>query len=64
MIDLDLEADGIRRSLATMPIQRMAEPEDIAAAVVWLASPSARHVSGQSLTVAGGMEGRVQHWPA
>lgn len=63
MVDLDLEADGIRRSMATMPIQRMAEPEDIAAAVAWLASPSARHVSGQSLTVAGGMEGRVQHWP-
>jgi hypothetical protein len=30
---------------------------------VWLASPGARHVSGQSVTIAGGMEGRVQHWP-
>jgi 3-oxoacyl-[acyl-carrier protein] reductase len=63
MIDDELEADGIRRSLATMPLQRFADPDDIAEATLWLSSPSARHVSGQFLTVAGGMEGRVQFWP-
>lgn len=63
MIDDELEADGIRRSLATMPLQRFADPEDIAEATLWLCSPAARHVSGQFLTVAGGMEGRVQFWP-
>ncbi|MFT6833938.1 MAG: 3-oxoacyl-[acyl-carrier protein] reductase, partial [Planctomycetota bacterium] len=33
---------------------------DIANALVWLLSPAAsRHVSGEIVTVAGGMEGRV-----
>jgi 3-oxoacyl-[acyl-carrier protein] reductase len=63
MIDEELEADGIRRTLATMPLQRVAAPEDIAEATLFLSSPSARHVTGQFLTVAGGMEGRVQFWP-
>ncbi len=59
MIDVDLEAAAIQRTLATMPLKRLAEPEDVARAALWLASPAARHVTGQVLTVAGGMEGRV-----
>ncbi|WP_078427316.1 SDR family NAD(P)-dependent oxidoreductase [Alkalihalobacterium alkalinitrilicum] len=36
------------------PIQRMGEPEDIAEAVVYLASPGANYVTGQVLKVCGG----------
>ena len=42
-----------------MPLRQLARCEDIARAAVFLASPlAARHVSGERLTVAGGMEGR------
>jgi acetoacetyl-CoA reductase/3-oxoacyl-[acyl-carrier protein] reductase len=41
---------------ARIPMGRMAEPADIAAAVAFLASDDARHMTGQSLVVDGG------HW--
>jgi NAD(P)-dependent dehydrogenase (short-subunit alcohol dehydrogenase family) len=48
--------DEIERvKLETVPIRRANEPEDIAAMVVFLASPSARNVSGQSFNVDGGL---------
>ena len=39
---------------ATTPLGRIAEPEDIAAFIVFLASDHARHMTGQVLTVDGG----------
>jgi 3-oxoacyl-[acyl-carrier protein] reductase len=57
--DLDL----VRRAAQTMPLRRIARADDIARAAVWLCSPVARHVTGQALTVAGGMEGRVLWQP-
>ncbi|GLR65487.1 dehydrogenase [Acidocella aquatica] len=36
------------------PMQRIAEPEDIAAAIAFLACDAARHITGQVLTVDGG----------
>ena len=51
------QIDSITR---TMPLRRVASTADVAAAVLFFASPvMARHVSGEALTVAGGMEGRV-----
>ncbi|WP_116134959.1 SDR family NAD(P)-dependent oxidoreductase [Trinickia diaoshuihuensis] len=47
------ESADFQRSL--MPLGRFAEPADIAAAVVFLASPAARHVTGTILTVDGGL---------
>lgn len=40
---------------ALMPLGRYSEPEDIAAAVVFLASPAARQITGTILTVDGGL---------
>jgi 3-oxoacyl-[acyl-carrier protein] reductase len=49
----------IRRTAATMALPQLARPEDIANAAVFLSSDAlARHITGQVLVVAGGMEGR------
>ncbi len=37
-----------------IPLRRYAEPEDVADAVVYLLSPGARHITGQSIFVDGG----------
>jgi len=50
----------VGRVVRTMPLRQLARAEDIARTAVVLASPyAARHTSGQVVTVAGGMEGRV-----
>jgi 3-oxoacyl-[acyl-carrier protein] reductase len=49
----DKEA-GIARVLATIPLGRLAEPGDIAAAAVYLASDEASYVTGVVLPVDGG----------
>ncbi len=51
--------EGLRAVGATVPLGRMGEPEDVADACLYLASPLARYVSGASLVVHGGGE-----WPA
>jgi 3-oxoacyl-[acyl-carrier protein] reductase len=49
----DGESGDYQRSLA--PLGRFATPADIAAAVVFLASPAAKHITGSILTVDGGL---------
>ena len=44
-----------RRYVEGVPLQRANEPEDIAAMVVFLASPGARNITGQSFNVDGGL---------
>ncbi|MEV6930660.1 SDR family oxidoreductase [Dactylosporangium sp. NPDC051485] len=46
--------DALAAVAATVPLGRMATPEDIAAAVLLLASPLAGYVTGSSLVVDGG----------
>jgi NAD(P)-dependent dehydrogenase (short-subunit alcohol dehydrogenase family) len=47
---------GVVRAAATIPLGRLAEPEDVADAVLFLASPEARYVTGANLVVHGGGE--------
>jgi NAD(P)-dependent dehydrogenase (short-subunit alcohol dehydrogenase family) len=51
--ELDLE-----QALANQPINRLGEPEEIAAAVLWLCSPGASFVIGVALPVDGGYTAR------
>jgi 3-oxoacyl-[acyl-carrier protein] reductase len=52
----------VRRISRTMALRKVAQPDDIAAQVVMLASDElSGHVTGQLVVVAGGMEGRVVH---
>jgi 3-oxoacyl-[acyl-carrier protein] reductase len=43
-----------RQMLASIPLRRFADPEDIGWAVRFLASPEARYITGQTLIVDGG----------
>ena len=48
-------ANGGRERIAkTIPIGRVASPDDIAGPILFLASPLARHVTGEILNVNGG----------
>jgi 7-alpha-hydroxysteroid dehydrogenase len=47
-------SDRLDELTATIPLGRLGQPDDIAAAVVYLASPAASWVTGQNLLVAGG----------
>ncbi|MFH2072074.1 MAG: SDR family oxidoreductase, partial [Actinomycetota bacterium] len=50
----------VERATATMALKKLAAPGDVAAQVVALASDRiSGHLSGQVITVAGGMEGRI-----
>ena len=55
-----LRADPDRNAsiLARIPIGRWGNPEDIASVAVFLASPAARYINGEVLTVDGGWMGR------
>lgn len=53
----------VARTIATQARPQLGAPEEVARAVVWLASPAASHVTGQAVHVTGGMEGRLLHPP-
>ena len=50
------DEDGIAAVGASVPLGRMAEPSDVADVCLFLASPLARYVSGESIVVHGGGE--------
>jgi NAD(P)-dependent dehydrogenase (short-subunit alcohol dehydrogenase family) len=50
------DAQGIAAVSATVPLGRLAEPSDVGAAAVFLASDAAAYISGASLLVHGGGE--------
>jgi 3-oxoacyl-[acyl-carrier protein] reductase len=54
MCELPYSDGGKARIAASIPLARVAQPEDIAAPIVFLCSPAARHVTGEILNVNGG----------
>ena len=54
MCEVPFAGNGRREIEATIPLGRVASPDDIASAVVFLASPMARHITGEILNVNGG----------
>lgn len=50
------DADAVREVGATVPLGRLAEPEEIGACAVFLGSPLASYVSGSTMAVHGGGE--------
>jgi 3-oxoacyl-[acyl-carrier protein] reductase len=62
MTERDLTEATLATVTATMALRKVAEPEDMARVIAFLCSPlAAGHVTGQLVTVAGGMEGRLLH---
>ncbi len=51
----DMPEAGIEKIIAQTPVGRVGTPEEVAAAVVFLASDEASYVTGQTLRVNGGM---------
>jgi NAD(P)-dependent dehydrogenase (short-subunit alcohol dehydrogenase family) len=47
--------EGVERWNSAAPLQRLGQPEDVADACLFLASPAARWITGTNLTVDGGM---------
>ena len=57
VVDTGIHADSpeqMQRRMQGIPLRRMAAPEEIAQAIVWLASPAASYVTGLLMDVSGG----------
>jgi 3-oxoacyl-[acyl-carrier protein] reductase len=51
----ELSEDLRKKLLERIPLQRLGQPEDVAGVVAFLCSPAANYITGQVLTVDGGM---------
>ncbi|MBB5779149.1 SDR family oxidoreductase [Nonomuraea jabiensis] len=56
-LDIVMNDEGLRAQMEqATPLRRIGEPEDVAAAVLYLVSPAARYVTGKVLEVDGGID--------
>jgi 7-alpha-hydroxysteroid dehydrogenase len=56
-LDIVMTDDALRAQMeASTPLRRIGQPEDIAAAVLYLASPAATYITGKLLEVDGGLD--------
>jgi len=55
LVTKNYDPEILRRMVAQEPIARFGEPEEIAAAVVWLCSPATSFMVGHAVTVDGGL---------
>lgn len=54
--EMSEDSPKLRASLErAIPLRRLAQPEDLANAVAFLASPASRYITGQTLSVSGGL---------
>jgi 3-oxoacyl-[acyl-carrier protein] reductase len=44
-----------KKLMRAIPMQRWGEPDEIASAILFLASPAASYITGQSLAIDGGL---------
>jgi len=57
-LDIVMESDELRQAIeAGTPLERIGDPEDIAAAVVYLSSRAGSYLTGKVLEVDGGLQG-------
>ncbi len=58
-IDTDMvraiPADALEKVIQKIPMQRLGRPEEIARAVIFLASPASAYITGQVIAVNGGL---------
>jgi 7-alpha-hydroxysteroid dehydrogenase len=56
-LDIVLTDDGLRTQMEqATPLRRIGDPQDVAAAVIFLASPASGYITGKILEVDGGIE--------
>ena len=55
--------DWIKQLQSYVPLKRFGRAEEVAGLVVFLASPAASYITGQTLTVCGGRSLWGEHWP-
>ena len=54
MNKLEADSSAVRERLKLIPMRRIGEPDEMAEAVLFLASSRATYVTGQTVTVDGG----------